>query len=185
MVPCSTHGGPTNLLFKSTMQINIKKCPDKKFVKYVKLASKFYVNELFGNSRINKNCITEIVFDKNMEDIGIAYVIGKNTKGKNREFSIELNPHYGANEILSTLAHEFVHVKQFAFDETNESLNKWMNVAVDSDHLDYWILPWEIDAHGREVGLFRKLVLKYELWKVFKDIKNPNKQKTSNIIAWK
>lgn len=62
---------------------------------------------------------------------------------------------------LSTLAHEMVHVKQFARGELYESINlgmhRWKGEWLSNNRQcvkDYWDHPWEIEAHGRETGLF-------------------------------
>ena len=57
---------------------------------------------------------------------------------------------------LLTVAHEMVHVKQF----TRKELVHTSKLAVKSwkgkDYHDsqYWDCPWEIEAYGRELGLF-------------------------------
>lgn len=55
------------------------------------------------------------------------------------------------------LAHEMVHVKQFArgelYESTRMSKQRWMGEWLDKEP-DYWDQPWEIEAHGRECGLF-------------------------------
>jgi hypothetical protein len=63
-----------------------------------------------------------------------------------------------------TVAHEMVHVKQYARREITDYVHsngvaskakywKWKDRMV-SDATDYWDLPWEIEANGRECGLF-------------------------------
>jgi len=51
-----------------------------------------------------------------------------------------------------------VHVKQFARNEHKQMLItgscKWMGRTINTNKVDYWDLPWEIEANGREVGLF-------------------------------
>ncbi len=74
-----------------------------------------------------------------------------------REFDIDLNKTVRLRRLLETVAHEMVHAKQFAREELYESTvkgkhrwcGKWLN-----KHPDYWDQPWEIEAHGRECGLF-------------------------------
>jgi hypothetical protein len=58
--------------------------------------------------------------------------------------------------MLETVAHEMVHVKQYARKELVDQdmdgvcfLGKKINPDV-----EYWDKPYEIEAHGREVGLF-------------------------------
>jgi hypothetical protein len=57
---------------------------------------------------------------------------------------------------LTTLAHEMVHIKQFARGELSSSLQHWKG----RDHSDteYWDQPWEKEARK----LQNKMVLKFE-----------------------
>ena len=74
-----------------------------------------------------------------------------------REFNIDLNRKLRLRTLLETLAHEIVHVKQFARGELYQSSvtakHRWQGKWV-SNNLNYWDYPWEIEAHGREAGLF-------------------------------
>ena len=47
--------------------------------------------------------------------------------------------------MLTTLAHELVHVKQYELGQLTQNN--------ESDY-NYWDKPSEIEAHGREIGLF-------------------------------
>jgi len=59
-------------------------------------------------------------------------------------------------EILKTLAHELVHVKQYVMDEL-----RWRDVGLmykginhgEMTLMEYFELPYEIEAYGREKGL--------------------------------
>ena len=72
-------------------------------------------------------------------------------------------------EILKTLAHELVHVKQYVMGEL-----KWRDVGllykgVNHDVMnlmEYFELPYEIEAYGREKGLL------YGFLKVWKNIES-------------
>ena len=46
---------------------------------------------------------------------------------------------------LSTLAHEMVHVKQFAKGELDAGLTRWKSNKY-CDKIDYWDQPWEKEA---------------------------------------
>jgi hypothetical protein len=61
-----------------------------------------------------------------------------------REFEVEVKRTLKLRDMLTTLAHEMVHVKQYVLGE----MPKDITVG------DYWDRPHEIEAHGREVGLF-------------------------------
>ena len=74
--------------------------------------------------------------------------------GTNRDFEIEIDRKLTLRKLLETVAHEMVHVKQYARKELNPYHNKWMGKTVNPAKVAYWDLPWEIEAHGRELGLF-------------------------------
>ena len=72
----------------------------------------------------------------------------------NRTFEIELDKTQSMRNLLETLAHEMVHVKQYARRELNPKIDCWMGKTYNPKKVSYWDLPWEIEAHGRETGLF-------------------------------
>ena len=51
-----------------------------------------------------------------------------------------------------------VHVKQYARRELHSDKHVWMGKTVDPDDVNYWDRPWEIEAHGRPLGLFIPLL---------------------------
>jgi len=59
-----------------------------------------------------------------------------------------------------------VHVKQYARGELRENYgvgkHLWKGAWVNSN-IDYYDLPWEIEAHGRETGLFIRYIQKHNL----------------------
>ena len=59
--------------------------------------------------------------------------------------------------IMETIAHEMVHIKQYAKGELVDlsrcGSTRWLENVVDTS-TNYWDLPWEIEAHGKEPGLF-------------------------------
>jgi len=72
----------------------------------------------------------------------------------NRTFEIELDRKLTLRKLMETLAHEMVHVKQYARREFHPAYNMWRGKTYNPEKVSYWDLPWEIEAHGREVGLF-------------------------------
>jgi len=74
-----------------------------------------------------------------------------------RDFTITMTNRVGIMRSLIILAHEMVHVKQYARNElsysnrTNNDL--WMGKPLGIGNIDYWDLPYEIEANGREKGL--------------------------------
>jgi hypothetical protein len=78
---------------------------------------------------------------------GFVSIEDYNVLNQPRSFVIEL--HKGDNEAeqLKTLAHELVHVRQYARNELNDEMNTWKGRYVDSDAIDYNDQPWEIEAN--------------------------------------
>lgn len=168
------------------MRLSIVGCPDKeRFRPYVKRAIEFYAHELLS-TKMMENIDLKIKFDKNIKDCyGYASIETRTDSGKARDFLIEINPKIGGRDILKALAHEMVHIKQYAYDETNDNLTRWRGIPIDCDFEDYWRQPWEIEAYGIETGLFRKFVVSEKLWEVFEGIDNPDSPIEEVPIGWK
>ena len=79
------------------------------------------------------------------------------TTDRPRTFEIEIERSLRLRRLLETVAHEMVHVKQYARGELYQGVriakHRWQGKWV-SNSLDYWDQPWEVEAHGREAGLF-------------------------------
>jgi hypothetical protein len=168
------------------MRLSIVGCPDKeRFRPYVKRAITFYAQELLS-SKMMENIDLKVKFDKSIKDCyGYASVEARTDSGKARDFLIEINPVIGGRAILKALAHEMVHIKQYAYDETNDNLTRWKGMPMKSNFEDYWRQPWEIEAYGIEAGLFRKFVVNEKLWEVFEGIDNPDSPIEEVSIGWK
>lgn len=78
-----------------------------------------------------------------------------------------------------------VHIKQYARCEINDSLSKWKGQRINSENLDYYSHPWEMEAYSMEVGLFTKFAVKEKLWEVFADVSNPDAEIRKTEINWK
>lgn len=167
------------------MQLKIANCPDKNFKPYVEEAVRFYAKELLPSNRIRNNCSILVRFTDKISEYGYASVKGYNRSKCARKFLIEIHPGIGVRKILETLAHEMVHVKQYALNELNADLTSWCDKKVDSNNLEYWLQPWEIDAFGREPGLLYKYVTKHMLWEIFDEFNDPNTPIVSVPIKWK
>ena len=90
-----------------------------------------------------------------------------------REFTVRLDADMGKRKMLIALAHEMVHIKQYAKGEMRDMMKqnhtKWFRETIDTDKADYWDLPWEIEAYGRETGLYIRF--KRYWWKDAKNAK--------------
>jgi hypothetical protein len=101
-----------------------------------------------------------------------------------REFRIDIESNISPNLFMRTLMHELVHVKQYAKGEMvhyerNHSVLKWRKqMKINVDKTDYWDLPWEIEAHGREEGLTQQFMRAYPHHKEFCKDKSKTKKES-------
>lgn len=89
-----------------------------------------------------------------IKDLGNCCITQYNDWYKAREFEIQLKRHRSQKNTLLTLAHEMVHVKQFAKGELNSDNDKWQGEKVDTEVVQYDDLPWEIEACSLEHILY-------------------------------
>ena len=78
---------------------------------------------------------------------GLVSIDDYNVLNQPRSFVIELHKNDSVEEKLKTLAHELVHVRQYARNELNDEMNTWKGRKVDSDSMDYDDQPWEVEAN--------------------------------------
>ena len=109
------------------------------------LAIDFFADALLTN-QLKKHIIIHVKFRKKMDCLGLVEIEDYNLSGKPREFIMEINRNQSEEEILHTLAHEMVHVRQYAYGELNEEATYWCGQKYARD-LEYHEQPWEIEAH--------------------------------------
>ena len=138
--------------------------PDREAV--IRAAVLFYGKKLLPT--LYKKITVTINYNK---DIPVEFEAETNWMDKNvfpKQFEISLCKGVkNFRKILQTLAHEMVHVKQFAkgeiYDHKYRRTFKWGKKHFNIDKEDYWDLPWEIEAYGRELGLYIKFKDYYDL----------------------
>jgi hypothetical protein len=127
--------------------------------KYIKSLTQF-INDKFFTKRLQDKLDIEINFKKNLIDKeGVAGdCVGLDDHFRPKQFVVRIDSKMKFNRVLNTLAHELVHAKQWAKGEMYEMLKK-KNVVkfnkkeYNSEKINYWELPWEIEAYGRAPGL--------------------------------
>ncbi len=138
--------------------------PDREAV--IRAAVLFYGKKLLPT--LYKKITVTINYNK---DIPVEFEAETNWMDKNvfpKQFEISLCKGVkNFRKILQTLAHEMVHVKQFAkgeiYDHKYRRTFKWGKRHFNIDKEDYWDLPWEIEAYGRELGLYIKFKDYYDI----------------------
>ena len=148
------------------MEINVTGTSGK-LVGQLKEAAEFYAN-LLMDPRMVKNLTIDIEIS-DRSDVDGECVDEDGIKNP-RWFTIGLKKQ-SAEEMLKTLGHEMVHVKQHAKNELQSGImipargghrmtSRWMGQIwkPKAKEHDYFDSPWEIEAFGREVGLYQRWV---------------------------
>ena len=125
----------------------------------------FYGEYLLGNNKKLYNNIKVTMHFQKFEkgDLDYACCDWEYDNHRSRDFIITIDSKLNKKETLLALAHEMVHVKQYAKGEMKDIFRpvratKWFGEKYDADNMDYWEQPWEIEAYGRERGLYFKFI---------------------------
>ena len=149
------------------MILKIKGKNDKVSRKELFFATKYFARQLMSE-KLCKNLTIELECDKNHYCHGSSVWIDSNHRP--REFQIVLNSSLGKRTQLITLAHEMVHVKQHAKGELKSMLrereDRWHGRYIKEDEMPYFEKPWEIEAYGRELGMYQTYMLWKKTWKL-------------------
>lgn len=130
----------------------------------VKKSVDYYGQYLLGNGKLYNNILLTVIFEKfavNDNDYGYCDWVDDNHCS--REFNITIDRTLSKKETLLALAHEMVHLKQYAKGELKDIFRpmrmvKWHGDKYLHEKIDYWEQPWEIEAYGRERGLYYKFL---------------------------
>ena len=163
------------------MHLSVKNAKNPELVKWLKTAARFYASELMHPNLVRNLSVTVEIDDK-LPLLGVCDWSGEYNR-RLREFHITLQRQKRAIGMFKSLAHEFVHVKQYASGEMDgivtgyENLNnfevtRWAGpqvkfasfkkprpieknkIIINDKGYDYYYHPWEIEAYGLEIGLY-------------------------------
>lgn len=143
------------------MQITVKGCNDPALVEEIKDAINFYA-DLLMSQRLKQTLTLQLNYIQDPDKEGMRGFQGDvtweddNVRPKDYTMNINSKARY-KKTILQAIAHEMVHVKQFAKGELKDLLKtkqtRFHDRIYDND-MEYWERPWEIEAFGREYGLY-------------------------------
>ena len=128
--------------------------------KLVEEAANYYLKDLISTYSVM--LLIKLRKDLFKKEVIKADCIWEDDRNKPREFNIRIDSSMKMHGVLRALAHECVHVEQFVTGEMRDTNNcyitKWKGQGYRTDQCNYWKLPWENDAYGREVGLYEMFV---------------------------
>ena len=127
--------------------------------KYSKSMAYFCAKKLM-HKNLADNISVKIILRNTLhtEQNNLGTVIWEDDSYKPREFTMEIDTSVRLRRVLESVAHEMVHIKQFARGEMRDLMVaekvSWLGASYHRHSMDYFDQPWEIEAHGRELGLF-------------------------------
>jgi hypothetical protein len=148
------------------MDISVFGTKNKKLIAELCEASEFFAHCLMDRRMVN-NLELDIELDSKLDVQGTA--INEDGTRRSRYFTIQLRNGRG-DDLIQTLAHEMVHVKQHAKNELVKDYGTarggyklesvWMGKVwrPKSGEDLYFDSPWEVEAYGREVGLMHRWI---------------------------
>lgn len=150
------------------MQINVSGVKSKKRIAEIEEAASFFAS-LLMDPRMVRNIELDIEISKSLDVQGACNP--EDDGRRPRWFTIQLRDAKGDDPLMKTLAHEMVHIKQFAKGEMytdhfktargyRKLQTEWQGSVWNpskKEH-EYFDSPWEIEAYGREVGLYQRYI---------------------------
>ena len=118
----------------------------------------YCADKLFSTNLKHKITI-DVEFTRTLykEDGLLGEVDFEDNNHRPKDFTMVVDCTGPQRRVMETIAHEMVHIKQYAKGELVDlsrcGSTRWMENIVDKN-TNYWDLPWEIEAHGKELGLF-------------------------------
>ena len=136
------------------MKIKTRKFKNRSLIKLIKQAAKFYGSQLVPNHYYK--IYLDINAGKFEADGYCTYLDGY-------DFEIEINKNLTFEHIMITLAHEMIHLKQYATKELKSKFVKGKPVdtwrGIKYKNLKYKDQPWEHEASSLEEELYHKFLL--------------------------
>jgi hypothetical protein len=127
---------------------------------FIESCVRFFINQL----KLERSTYTLAV--RSVAGLGRAQdARGGVVQEGNKQILMFLDSNLRTEELVQTIAHEMIHVKQIArgrltcFIEHGELVNRWLGETRD---LAYHMRPWEIEAFRKEKELA------YSLWSIIK-----------------
>ena len=124
-----------------------------------------FFTDCLMTKRLSKNVEVVFVYKKLLESNGASGFCSYEDSNINpRIFEIEIDCTMSKEETLKTLAHELVHLKQYAKGELKQRYRPrhhhlWHNEIVTVNDTNFHDVPWELEAVKLEDELYKKLML--------------------------
>lgn len=118
-------------------------------------ASLFFADQLFEDKTILNDIELDLNISSKCDTLGYCDPLEDEPDPASFEIGLKIA---SIHKMLSTLAHEMVHLKQYSLGELKDSgsdVVKWRGkkFKLSDQSKGYFFSPWEIEAYGMEYGL--------------------------------
>ena len=144
---------------------NIMNIKTKKKNKNISKMELMYMTQFLAENILGKRLAANVsltIHFKKLKKNHWAYCEAYMLDGrKYRDFTLEVNKKLKRKKLIKTIAHELVHVKQYArneFDHKSGIDYKWKGSIVSIEDKDYVKMPWEVEARSYEEPMYEKYI---------------------------
>ena len=132
--------------------------------KQIKNAARWMLGHLLGIRQANHITLVIRLTDAYKNSNYYGSILWEDRNIKPREFDMELCNHLSDRMLYKTLAHESIHIKQYATGELKDLARladhcKWKDTLIKSEgkgKIPYRSLPWEIEAFENQGKVLRE-----------------------------
>lgn len=135
--------------------------PSKVSSELPRMALRYYSERLMSK-RLCSNISVRLVYKKGLlkSELLEASCTCEDDNNRPREFTIMADADLSKRKLLMSLAHEMVHVRQYATGQLKyyvrgPSRCHWLGKPVEDDSIPYPDLPWEKEAWTKEIELYQ------------------------------
>ena len=109
------------------------------------------------SKQLQRHISIRFVFTKKCNNYGEIEIVEYNSKNQPREFVFYIDHTQNLSEKIRTIAHEFVHLKQYLYNELNEEMTLWKGQKIsEDDYENYFDRPGEKEAETLGDKLFEE-----------------------------
>ena len=146
------------------MRVYVRNAKNKAIASVLRQAVMFYSRKLLPRQLNTLTIHVHLSIDCKDKLLGDTEAMDSNHRPK--QFCIRINKRLQGRQLFETIAHEMVHVKQYATDQLKDYYDtgvRYNGKIYKDDEKGYWLHPWEIEAYGMSFGLYKKFIDYYKL----------------------
>ncbi len=136
------------------MKCIVQNCTDRHLKDSIKQAIELYASNLMHKNFLKKLTVT-VRFDNTMDPLHYAALYPTDHTYPPKKFVMQLKYNINHSFLMYVIAHEVVHIRQYAKGQLNYDHSKWKKAKV-KKNLPYVDQPWEKEAFRLETKLYEQ-----------------------------